>query len=99
MKTLVTLAALCVLFSAAYGLHCYTCTDHTCTKLRNITCPAISDRCFTIITRWKVTSKGCGSSDLCRGPCCDTDLCNSAKHVGPSAILLLVSTAIITLVL
>uniref|UniRef100_A0AAY5K8N1 UPAR/Ly6 domain-containing protein n=1 Tax=Esox lucius TaxID=8010 RepID=A0AAY5K8N1_ESOLU len=86
--------------SAAYGIKCYGCLDENCFSLKNVTCPSISDRCFTITTAGKVISKGCGSSSLCVGPgCCDTDMCNGAVDAGPGAFFLLLSTALITLFL
>ena len=46
-------------------------------------------------------TKGCLNSDACVSPmsCCEGDLCNNAIPTGPSVILLLVSSAIITLFL
>ena len=48
-----------------------------------------------------VITKGCQISNLCVSPmsCCEGDLCNNAIPTGPSVILLLVSSAIITLFL
>uniref|UniRef100_A0A4W6C3H1 UPAR/Ly6 domain-containing protein n=1 Tax=Lates calcarifer TaxID=8187 RepID=A0A4W6C3H1_LATCA len=50
---------------------------------------------------YNVISKGCQTSVACVGAmdCCEGDLCNSAIPTGSSVILLLVSSAIITLFL
>lgn len=50
---------------------------------------------------YDVVTKGCQTSLACVGgmDCCEGDLCNSAVPTGPSGILLLVSSAIITVFL
>uniref|UniRef100_A0A3P9BR46 UPAR/Ly6 domain-containing protein n=1 Tax=Maylandia zebra TaxID=106582 RepID=A0A3P9BR46_9CICH len=83
-------------FSAACGLKCYVCAlsdPHSCTDV--LTCPAGMDRCFSTVT------KGCQFTSLCVSPmsCCEGNLCNSAIPTGPSVVLLLVSSAIITIFL
>ncbi|XP_071339364.1 lymphocyte antigen 6G-like [Trachinotus anak] len=90
-----------VMLSTACGLTCYTCatTAHeSCTTVS--ACPVLTDRCFSVEVAGLFT-KGCQNSALCVGPlnCCEGDLCNSAIPTGPSVILLLVSSAIITLFL
>ncbi|KAJ8011963.1 hypothetical protein DPEC_G00063780 [Dallia pectoralis] len=98
MKLFVTVAVLCVLLSAAHGLKCYHCANKHCGAIEEQTCPAKSDRCFTITNSRQKIVKGCSS--LCAAPsCCETDLCNGATNAGPPAILLLVSTALVTLFL
>ncbi|KAM4616968.1 lymphocyte antigen 6S-like [Polymixia lowei] len=98
------LAVLLMTLSTAFGLRCYTCTaaePGTCLDIK--TCPIIFNRCYTLKVDgyYKMVSKGCQISMACGGAmsCCDGDLCNSAKHIGPSFILLVVSSAIITLFL
>ncbi|CAI5649842.1 unnamed protein product [Oreochromis niloticus] len=86
--------------SAACGLQCYVCAlsdPHSCTVL---TCPAGMDRCFSLTTSDTVT-KSCQFPSLCVSPmsCCEGNLCNSAIPTGRSAMLLLVSSAIITIFL
>uniref|UniRef100_A0AAX7STM8 UPAR/Ly6 domain-containing protein n=1 Tax=Astatotilapia calliptera TaxID=8154 RepID=A0AAX7STM8_ASTCA len=95
------LFVLCLCFSAACGLKCYGCAfsdPHSCSDV--LTCPAGMDRCFSLTTSGTVT-KSCINSVLCVSPmsCCDGNLCNSAIPTGPSAMLLLVSSAIITIFL
>uniref|UniRef100_A0A8C9ZCB5 UPAR/Ly6 domain-containing protein n=1 Tax=Sander lucioperca TaxID=283035 RepID=A0A8C9ZCB5_SANLU len=80
----------------ACGLRCYTCTatdPKSCTDTKS--CPVIFNRCYTMVT------KGCQTSLACVGAiaCCEGNLCNSVMPTGPCAILLLVSSAIITLFL
>ncbi|XP_074495483.1 lymphocyte antigen 6B-like [Sebastes fasciatus] len=88
--------------SAACALRCYQCSGATCTD--KITCPdnppAPFDRCATVDLNG-VIGKSCMNSNLCNGPikCCSTDLCNSAVPTGSSVLLLLVSSAIITVFL
>ncbi|XP_030594133.1 prostate stem cell antigen-like [Archocentrus centrarchus] len=94
---------LCVTLSAACGLKCYTCTGtdpKSCTNTES--CPALADRCYSVTLEANgvtMVSKGCLTSALCVSPvsCCEGDLCNSAIPAGPSAILLLVSSAILKL--
>uniref|UniRef100_A0A8C4NZ11 Uncharacterized protein n=1 Tax=Dicentrarchus labrax TaxID=13489 RepID=A0A8C4NZ11_DICLA len=76
------------------GLRCYTCTaadPKSCTDTKS--CSVIFNRCYSMVT------KGCQTSIACVGAmkCCEGDLCNSAMPTGPSVVLLLVSSAIITL--
>ncbi|CAB1435987.1 unnamed protein product [Pleuronectes platessa] len=94
-----------VLFTAlstACGLRCYTCTtilSNPCTKTES--CPVGMDRCASGDIAGFLFGKGCVKGDMCDGriECCEGDLCNSATLTGPSVILLLVSSAIITLFL
>ncbi|XP_074495486.1 lymphocyte antigen 6B-like isoform X3 [Sebastes fasciatus] len=87
--------------SAACALRCYSCTGATCTD--KITCPInpliLLDRCATVEANG--VNKTCMNSNLCHDPvkCCSTDLCNSAVPTGSSVLLLLVSSAIITVFL
>ncbi|XP_028270268.1 prostate stem cell antigen-like isoform X2 [Parambassis ranga] len=85
--------------STACGLRCYTCTTtdpKSCTTITD--CVSPFNRCFSLNINGVIT-KGCQTSLLCvdNNQCCETDLCNSAIPTGPSVILLLVSSAIITL--
>ncbi|XP_037633072.1 lymphocyte antigen 6C2-like [Sebastes umbrosus] len=88
--------------SAACALKCYQCTGATCTE--KVTCLTVTlaplDRCASSEDDGVIT-KSCMSSNLCVGPikCCSTDLCNSAVPTGSSVLLLLVSSAIITVFL
>ncbi|XP_029986323.1 CD59 glycoprotein-like [Sphaeramia orbicularis] len=87
--------------STAYGLRCYVCTpaDPTpCTRVS--TCLELLDRCFTLDVGGHIT-KGCQSRLTCAAPfsCCQGDLCNGALPVGPSVLLLLLSSAIVCLFL
>uniref|UniRef100_A0A3Q1G6T4 UPAR/Ly6 domain-containing protein n=1 Tax=Acanthochromis polyacanthus TaxID=80966 RepID=A0A3Q1G6T4_9TELE len=84
--------------STAYGLRCYNCVTNdpsTCTDI--VTCPAGFDRCASL-TAAGVTTKTCMPTDLCISPmkCCQGNLCNGAIPTGPSVLLLLLSSAIIT---
>ncbi|TNN57308.1 Prostate stem cell antigen [Liparis tanakae] len=87
--------------SAACGLRCYTCTasdPRDCTDTKS--CSVIFNRCFSLrVDGFAVVNKGCQTSLLCVGAmnCCEGDLCNSATPTGPSVVLLLVSSAMITL--
>uniref|UniRef100_A0A4W6C8P6 UPAR/Ly6 domain-containing protein n=1 Tax=Lates calcarifer TaxID=8187 RepID=A0A4W6C8P6_LATCA len=89
-------------FCAACGIRCYTCqttNPKTCTDILN--CTELSlNRCFSLNVDGLIT-KGCINRGFCGGSmfCCEGDLCNSAIAIGPSVILLLVSSAIITLFL
>ncbi|KAM6944618.1 long neurotoxin LNTX-2 homolog [Lycodopsis pacificus] len=87
-----------VTVSAACGLKCYKCEGKTCTA--NLTCPDDKDHCFTKEVN-DVITKGCARNVSCVEPvkCCSTDLCNSATPTGSSVLLLLASSAIITLFL
>ncbi|XP_039476778.1 lymphocyte antigen 6G-like [Oreochromis aureus] len=87
--------------SAACGLRCYSCTasdPHSCTQ--TTTCSYPFNRCYTLYVSGTVT-KGCQYSASCIKPfsCCEGNLCNSAIPTGPSVVLLLVSSAIITVFL
>ncbi|XP_067432880.1 lymphocyte antigen 6G-like [Thunnus thynnus] len=87
--------------STARGLKCYACANtepESCTLIE--TCTGTSNRCFSVEKNYLV-AKGCLTSDICEKPaaCCEGDLCNNAIPTGPSVILLLVSSAIITLFL
>ncbi|XP_070821101.1 CD59B glycoprotein-like [Chaetodon trifascialis] len=89
------------ILSAAYGLRCYTCTTtnyNECTSI--VTCPPELDRCAHAEERGTIV-KACFASAACRDPikCCEGDLCNGAIPTGSSVLLLLVSSAIITLFL
>uniref|UniRef100_A0A3B4WVM8 UPAR/Ly6 domain-containing protein n=1 Tax=Seriola lalandi dorsalis TaxID=1841481 RepID=A0A3B4WVM8_SERLL len=82
-------------FCTASGLRCFTCAtiiSEFCTRIS--TCPAIADSCFSLEVRSKL-SINC----VRRTHCCEEDLCNSTIPTGPSAILLLVSSAITSLFL
>ncbi|XP_053276587.1 lymphocyte antigen 6S [Pleuronectes platessa] len=89
--------------STACGLRCYTCTatePKSCTDTKS--CAVIFNRCFSLkVEGYNMVSKGCQTSIICGGSmdCCEGDLCNSATLTGPSVILLLVSSAILTLFL
>ncbi|XP_018552741.2 uncharacterized protein LOC108897514 isoform X1 [Lates calcarifer] len=87
--------------STVCGLRCYTCdptNTKSCTDISD--CPPLMDHCFSANMNG-IIRKGCMNSALCVNPmsCCDEDLCNSASPTGTSVILLLVSSAIITLFL
>uniref|UniRef100_A0A3Q0R5T9 UPAR/Ly6 domain-containing protein n=1 Tax=Amphilophus citrinellus TaxID=61819 RepID=A0A3Q0R5T9_AMPCI len=82
----------------ACGLRCYTCTatdPKSCIDTKS--CPVIFNRCFSLRVDGELFSPGCQTSALCVGAvsCCQGDLCNSTIPTGPSAILLLVSSAIL----
>ncbi|KAK2837822.1 hypothetical protein Q5P01_015034 [Channa striata] len=89
--------------STACGLRCYTCTatdPKSCTDTKS--CTVIFNRCFSLkVDGYNIVTKGCQSSALCGGAmaCCEGDLCNGAITNGSSVILLLISSAIITLFL
>ncbi|KAK9522961.1 hypothetical protein VZT92_019396 [Zoarces viviparus] len=89
---------LLVTVSAACGLECYSCEGKTCSE--KLTCPVGIDRCSTIDVNGAIV-KSCSSSVECVDTmkCCNTDLCNSATPTGSSILLLLASSAIITLFL
>ncbi|XP_034398568.1 lymphocyte antigen 6G-like [Cyclopterus lumpus] len=87
-----------VTLSAACGLSCYSCIGQTCND--QITCPAGFDRCSTLLVN-DIMTKSCMNNKLCVDPiqCCTSNLCNSAMPTGSSVLLLLASSAIITLFL
>ncbi|XP_022622626.1 CD59 glycoprotein-like [Seriola dumerili] len=90
-----------MILSTACGLKCYSCiTPHPTLCRRISTCPEPLDRCFAVNVSGILT-KGCRRSINCirRSHCCEEDLCNSTIPTGPSAILLLVSSAITSLFL
>ncbi|KAK6312851.1 hypothetical protein J4Q44_G00161980 [Coregonus suidteri] len=92
MKYFLSLAVVCVLFSAAYGLKCY------CSGCAGgiMTCLHTTDHCSTSSNETTCTmDSNCGKTISC----CAEDLCNGAKHIGPSAVILMASTALITLFL
>ncbi|XP_030593907.1 lymphocyte antigen 6G-like [Archocentrus centrarchus] len=87
--------------STACGLRCYSCLasdPRSCTQ--TTTCSDPLDRCYTFYVSGTV-SKGCHYSGSCVKPftCCEGNLCNSVIPTGPSVILLMVSSAIITIFL
>uniref|UniRef100_A0A3Q3MEF2 UPAR/Ly6 domain-containing protein n=1 Tax=Labrus bergylta TaxID=56723 RepID=A0A3Q3MEF2_9LABR len=71
----------------------------SCTDTKS--CAVIFDRCFSLPIGTDVITKGCQNSLVCVGSmsCCEGDLCNSAVPTGSSVLLLLVSSALITLFL
>ncbi|KAK5870964.1 hypothetical protein PBY51_003868 [Eleginops maclovinus] len=84
--------------SAAYGLKCYSCFgSHACLTT---TCPPGLDRCSSAELLGN-KMKSCLASAACVSPieCCAEDLCNSALPIGCSPVLLLLSSAIITVFL
>ncbi|KAM9743687.1 uncharacterized protein ACNS7B_011112 [Menidia menidia] len=89
--------------SAASGLKCFTCISaqpESCTDIE--VCPAPFDRCYSSkVWGFDTVSKGCDSSLGClfNWNCCEGDLCNSSLQISPSLILLLLSSAILTLFL
>ncbi|KAM3610256.1 uncharacterized protein V6R79_001459 [Siganus canaliculatus] len=99
---LYSVLVLMVTLSAAYGLRCYICvgTSQYCKNPESRTCPAGMDRCG-IVRENGVVAQSCISSLNCIPGmnCCDEDLCNSAITTGSSVLLLLLSSAIITLFL
>ncbi|KAI9537045.1 hypothetical protein NQZ68_029173 [Dissostichus eleginoides] len=85
--------------SAAYGLKCHTCVASIgCSAV--MTCPSGANRCAST-EFWGFKSKSCMPSEACVEPikCCFYDLCNSAMPAGSSPLLLLLSSAIITVFL
>ncbi|XP_006789968.1 lymphocyte antigen 6G-like [Neolamprologus brichardi] len=90
---------LCVTLSAVCGLRCYTCTaadPKSCIDSKS--CAVIFNRCFSLrVDGYNLVTKGCQTSAFCGGAmaCCEGDLCNSTIPTGSSALLLLVSSAIL----
>ncbi|MEQ2293977.1 hypothetical protein AMECASPLE_039124 [Ameca splendens] len=87
-------------FSAACGLRCYSCTaadPKSCTHTE--ACSAVFNRCYSVKIEGIAVNKGCLASQACIPPitCCESDLCNSAVPTGPGVIVLLLSSALITL--
>nr|XP_020449482.1 lymphocyte antigen 6G-like [Monopterus albus] len=103
MMQLFSALILIMTLSTACGLRCYTCTaadPHSCTDTTS--CSFIFNRCYSLrVEGYNVVTKGCQNSITCGGAiaCCEGDLCNSAIPTGPSIILLLVSSSVITLLL
>nr|XP_040025041.1 lymphocyte antigen 6G-like [Gasterosteus aculeatus aculeatus] len=89
-----------VTVSAACGLTCYSCEGKGCTN--TTTCPSGLDHCNIKEVNGVVT-KSCMNSALCVAPiptpCCSTDLCNGATPAASSILLLMASSAIVTLFL
>ncbi|XP_053276239.1 CD59 glycoprotein [Pleuronectes platessa] len=86
--------------STACGLRCYNCTGLMSTNCKDTeSCAVGLDRCGSLKVEGYGVYKGCLPNVACVAPiaCCEGDLCNSAALTGPSVILLLVSSAIITL--
>ncbi|XP_033974381.1 CD59 glycoprotein-like [Trematomus bernacchii] len=85
--------------SAAYGLKCYRC-DPGVVCATVVTCASGFNRCFSA-EYMGLKGFGCIPSKLCVDPfkCCSQDLCNSAMPAGSSPLLLLLSSAIITIFL
>ncbi|XP_033997319.1 lymphocyte antigen 6D-like [Trematomus bernacchii] len=84
--------------SAAYGLKCHTCVGGIgCSAV--MTCPSGLNRCFSVEVLG--LTKSCMTSEACVEPikCCSQDLCNSAMPAGSSPLLLLLSSASITVFL
>ncbi|XP_037831812.1 lymphocyte antigen 6G-like isoform X1 [Kryptolebias marmoratus] len=87
--------------SAACGLTCYICNGVQPKSCVNVmSCPKDADRCFSLKDNdSSLVSKGCKHHSLCISPvsCCEGDLCNSGVPTGPSAFLLLLSSALFTI--
>uniref|UniRef100_A0AAQ4NR67 UPAR/Ly6 domain-containing protein n=1 Tax=Gasterosteus aculeatus aculeatus TaxID=481459 RepID=A0AAQ4NR67_GASAC len=106
-----TVVCLLCLSCTACGLTCYSCDGKGC---NNVTCSPGLDRCSSIRHNALVT-KTCSNSAACVAPttCCSTDLCNGATpaassstdlftgatHAASSILLLMASSAIVTLFL
>uniref|UniRef100_A0A3Q2ZYG6 UPAR/Ly6 domain-containing protein n=1 Tax=Kryptolebias marmoratus TaxID=37003 RepID=A0A3Q2ZYG6_KRYMA len=91
---LMTLSAVC-------GLRCYICTEVDAKPCWDIvSCPYNTDRCSSLPVHGRnEVTKGCHHHSLCISPvsCCEGDLCNSGVPTGPSAFLLLLSSALFTI--
>uniref|UniRef100_A0A3Q3ENI1 UPAR/Ly6 domain-containing protein n=1 Tax=Kryptolebias marmoratus TaxID=37003 RepID=A0A3Q3ENI1_KRYMA len=74
----------------------YTQDPEKCTAI--ISCSAHYNRCFSLKSSG-VTLKGCINSADCFDSisCCKKDLCNSGVPTGPSVLLLLLSSAVLTI--
>ncbi|XP_036393959.1 urokinase plasminogen activator surface receptor-like [Megalops cyprinoides] len=93
------------------GKQCFTCQGTDCTH--TLKCVGSEDRCVKasmIVHGQTLTVKGCASQTVCAGclnaqlgntvvdmSCCEGDLCNNARRIGQSVLLLLVSVASIIL--
>ncbi|MED6250250.1 hypothetical protein ATANTOWER_027738 [Ataeniobius toweri] len=87
-------------FSAACGLRCYKCSaadPKSCTDTE--ACSVLFNQCYSLKLAVNVVNKGCLASLLCIPPmtCCEGDLCNGAIPTSPGVIVLLLSSALITL--
>uniref|UniRef100_A0AAQ4RP41 UPAR/Ly6 domain-containing protein n=1 Tax=Gasterosteus aculeatus aculeatus TaxID=481459 RepID=A0AAQ4RP41_GASAC len=95
-----TVVCLLCLSCTACGLTCYSCEGKGCTN--TTTCPSGLDHCNIKEVNGVVT-KSCMNSALCVAPiptpCCSTDLCNGATPAASSILLLMASSAIVTLFL
>ncbi|XP_041856061.1 lymphocyte antigen 6G-like [Melanotaenia boesemani] len=104
MAAMMKLCGALVLFltvSIATGLRCYSCISsrpESCTNAIN--CASPFNKCYSVKVG-DLVNLGCGHTSMCVSPykCCSGDLCNSAFPAGPSVMLLLVSSAILTLFL
>ncbi|KAI3372705.1 hypothetical protein L3Q82_023168, partial [Scortum barcoo] len=89
-------------FFIALGLRCYSCENSQTRSCPDpVTCSASEDRCATVKLN-NLYNKGCLSNALCGvqgADCCKGDLCNGAIPTGSSVLLLLVSSAIMTVFL
>ncbi|KAM9857797.1 prostate stem cell antigen-like [Aulostomus maculatus] len=87
--------------STACALKCYSCSvseSKPCTKIES--CSVLFNHCYSLkVFGVGLVSKGCQNSVACVKPfsCCEGDLCNNALATGPSIVLLLLSSALITL--
>ncbi|XP_056301848.1 urokinase plasminogen activator surface receptor-like [Danio aesculapii] len=87
---------------AANGLKCYSCDEKSCTNIVN--CTGSEDHCKTITQRnakgvsgEPMVQKGCASKSICDASlatsvqgisCCSGNLCNEAKSVTKSFLIL-----------
>nr|XP_040052153.1 CD59 glycoprotein-like [Gasterosteus aculeatus aculeatus] len=86
-----------VTVSAACGLTCHQCEGKGC---NNVTCSPGFDRCNIIEVDGLVTKNCMKSADcVAQITCCSTDLCNGATPAASSILLLMASSAIVTLFL
>ncbi|KAM7391367.1 hypothetical protein PAMP_022063 [Pampus punctatissimus] len=87
--------------ATACGLKCYNCGPNDPKSCQTVvSCPAELDRCSSVEMNGMML-RSCILKAACVDPisCCDKDLCNNAIPTGPSIILMLVSSAIITIFL